>query len=152
MRRAALLAAVIAAAGAALVVTSTGGAARSRPERETLRYTVRIPFTTPHGPRAGDIHTFSGLLLDGSQTAGSYRGMCIVTDPGPAALQCNVTANVTGRGEIDAVGDVGGGGWGAMTVVGGTGDFRGVEGSRFGSNPRREGRDLVADLVYRLRR
>ena len=152
MKRAAVAGAVVAAAGLMLVVGTTGGAARSRPDAETLRYTFRMPVTTPHGPRAGDIHTFSGTLHRGTRIAGSYRGVCVVTDPGPAALQCNATAHISGRGQVDAVGDVGPGGRGVMTVVGGTRDFRDVSGTRTGRNPRREGNVLVAELEYRVRR
>lgn len=119
-----------------------------------LRYTLRLVLAPGHGgPNPGNIHVLSGALQQGAATAGAYRGFCIVTDPGPSRLQCNVTAEVFGRGEVTSVGSVGPGGRGTMVVADGTGAFRGVRGTRTVENPpRSQGGALFADVVYRLER
>lgn len=153
MKRVAFISALAAAAVMAAVAASVGGAADPRPSFETLRYKIRLPLTgPPHGgPQQGNVHAFSGTLHRRGATVGAYKGACIVTEPGPAALQCNVSADISGRGEIAAVGDVGAGGVGRMVVVGGSGDFRDARGMRIVRNTRREGNALVADLTYRLK-
>ena len=62
-----------------------------------------------------------------------------------------MTADVSGRGHINAVGPAGRGGTGTISVAGGTGAFAFVSGTRTGINPRREGGAILLDLVYRLK-
>ena len=145
---------LIAAAAAGLLAagaTSLGTAAGGNSGNETLRYTVRMELLSAHGPDQGDVHAFSGTLLRGTRSAGAYRGSCFVTDPGARRLQCSITADIRGRGQIVATGAVAAGGRGTMVVVGGTGDFRTARGTRTGQSPRTEGNEIVADLVFRLR-
>ncbi len=156
MKRSALAAAVVAVALVGVVTANAGGDSnhRGKPKgkAETLRFTVRLVMAPGHGgPNVGDHHVFAGDLLRGSRDVGDYRGFCIVTVAGPEHLQCNVTADVSGRGHINAVGSVGRGGAGTMSVAGGTGAFRYVRGTRTGMNPRREGGALLVDLTYRLK-
>ncbi len=155
MKRAALVAFVLAAL-VGMVTASAGGdprgAGKAKGEAGTLNFTVRLVMAPGHGgPNVGDHHVFAGDLLRASRDVGDYRGFCIVTVAGPEHLQCNVTADVSGRGHINAVGSVGRGGVGTMSVAGGTGAFEHVRGTRTGMNPRREGAALMVDLVYRLK-
>ena len=174
MSRAALIASLVAVMLAGVVTATAGGdpkrdgkakgkaeakgkveakgKAQARGKAETLTFTVRLQMAPGHGgPNVGDHHVFAGDLLQQAQDVGDYRGFCIVTVAGPQHLQCNVTADVTGRGDINAVGSVGRAGTGTMSVAGGTGAFAFVRGTRTGMNPRREGGVLLVDLVYRLK-
>ncbi len=149
MKRLTVIAAATAAGLTVLLASSGGGPAQPREGSETLGLKVRLTLIGAHGPRVADVHAFSGTL-EGGGAPGEYRGSCVVTDPGPQRLQCNVTATLPGRGEIVAVGSVGPGGVGTMVVVGGTGDFKNARGVRTLGPPQREGSDVVADITYRL--
>ena len=135
----------------AAVAVIPGGAAKR--DTQTLKFTVRIPVGALHGgPDQGDVHAFAGELFRGSALAGSYSGSCVVTVAGPQRLQCSVTADLRRRGQIVAVGAVGPAGSGSMVVVGGTGRFEDVHGTRVGRNVRSADGAIVADLIYRLER
>ena len=144
MKRVALVASVLAVALVGVVTANAGGDPSGRGEAngraQTLSFTVRLVMAPGHGgPNVGDHHVFAGDLLRGSADVGDYRGFCIVTVAGPEHLQCNVTADVSGRGHINAVGSVGRGGVGTMSRAGGTGAFEHVRGTRTGVNPCRHG-------------